>query len=163
MSDTLLEQMRKNFEYDHWANTHYLQALLDMSAPPEKAIKLLAHMVFAKDVWLARLLKEDLSRFKDPNPNYTLVECREKLEALHQKWNGYLTSLSPEGLIGVFTAPNTQGKVSEHRVQNVLIHVVNHATHHRGQLATLVHQAGGKRPGTDYISYAYEIGESKLV
>ena len=163
MSDPLLEQFRKNFEYDHWANGLYLKALEEMPSPPEKAVKLLAHMVFAKGVWLARVLKEDLSGFRDPHPNYTLAESRQKFDVLHEKWKAYLGSLTSEGLEVTFIVPNTQGKLSEHKVQNVIMQVINHGTYHRGQLATLVHQGGGARPGTDYINYAYQIGESKFV
>jgi len=159
----LLDQIRKNFDYDQWASEKFLKALEEMPSPPEKAVKILGHILFAKDVWLARILKEDLSRFKDPYPPYTLAECRPKLDELHGKWKGYLASLNEEGLKGKFVAPNTQGKLSEHVVQNVIIQVIHHGTYHRGQLATLVAQAGGNRPGTDYISYAYELGESKFV
>ncbi len=163
MEDALLKQIRKNFEYDYWANDQYLKALLVMPQPPEKAVKMFAHILFALDVWLARLMKEDLSQFTDPNPSYTLAECRKKLDDLHEKWKGYLSSLAPEELTGKFSAPNTQGKLSEHMVQNVLFQVITHSHYHRGQLAPLVHQGGGKRPGTDYIGYAYAIGESKFV
>ena len=163
MADALLEQFRKNFEYDYWANDRYVKALAEMPQPPEKAVKILGHLVFAKDVWLARLMKEDQSRFTDPNPTYSVDECRQKFQELHEKWKKYLRSITPAELQGKFTATNTQGKTSEHLVQNVLMHVIAHSHYHRGQLATLVHQGGGKRPSTDYIGYAYEIGESKFV
>lgn len=163
MENALIEQIRKNFEYDYWANDQYIKALLEMSQPPEKAVKTFAHILFALDVWLARLMKEDLSQYKDPTPPYSLLESRKKLDDLHEKWKRYLVSLTPEKMTEKFTAPNTQGKLSEHMVQNVLFQVFTHSHYHRGQLAPLVHQAGGKRPGTDYIAYAYAIGESKLV
>lgn len=163
MTDVFIEQIRKNYEYDYWANDQYLKALTEMSQPPEKAVQIFGHILFALGVWLARLKKEDLSTFTNPNPSYTLAECRQRLDELHEKWKAYLASLTPEGLTGTFTAPNTQGKLSEHKVQNVLFQVFTHSHYHRGQLATLVHQGGGKRPGTDYIAYAYAIGESKFV
>lgn len=159
----MLDQLKKNFEFDHWASDKFLKALEEMPSPPEKAVKIFGHILFAKDVWLARILKEDLSRLKDPYPPCSLVECRQKLAELAGKWKSYLDSLTEEGLRGKFVAPNTQGKLSEHGVQNVLVHVVNHGSYHRGQLATLIAQGNGNRPGTDYISYAYEIGESKFV
>jgi uncharacterized damage-inducible protein DinB len=159
----MLEQIRKNFEYDFWANDKYVKALSEMEQPPEKAVLLLSHILFALGVWLARLQKEDTSGFKDPHPSYSLEECRQKFGELHQKWRDYLGRLKPEGLEDRVVAVNTQGKVSEHIVRNILVQVMTHSPYHRGQLATLVHQAGGKRPGTDYIAYAYEIGESKFV
>jgi uncharacterized damage-inducible protein DinB len=163
MADSLLKQFQKNFEYDYWASDKLLMALQEIPQPPEKAVKIFGHILFAMDVWLARILKEDLSKFTDPYPPYSLAECRPKLDQLHEKWRSYLASLKPEDLAEKFTAPNTQGKISEHVVQNVINQVSNHGCYHRGQLATLVAQNEGKRPNTDYIGYAYEIGESKFV
>src|SRR5258708_25778688 len=108
-------------------------------------------------------MKEDLSRFSDPFPPYSLSECRQRLDELREKWKIYLSNLKPENLGEKIKTTNTQGKPFEHIVQNVLVHVVNHSSYHRGQLATLVHQGEGKRPGTDYIGYAIEIGESKAL
>jgi uncharacterized damage-inducible protein DinB len=157
----MLEQFRKNFEYDYWANSQYLKALLEMTNPPEKAVKTFAHILFALEVWLARLLKEDLSRLTDPNPNTPLLECHPKLEELHRKWGAYLSSLKPEDLVKKITYPNTKGELYEQMVQAVLTHVGFHSHYHRGQLAGLVHQNGGKRPNTDYFGYALVIGDAK--
>ena len=159
----MLDQFRKNFEFDYWANDKFVKALSEMPQPPEKAVNILGHIMFASDVWLARLMKEDLSRFTDPNPSYTLADCRQKLDELHIKWKNYLAKLKPENLGEKIVFANTHGKQYEHVVQNVLVHVVNHSSYHRGQLAMLVHQGEGKRPNTDYIGYALEIGESKAL
>jgi uncharacterized damage-inducible protein DinB len=159
----LIEQFRKNFEYDYWANDKFVKALMEMPRPPEKAVTILGHILFALDVWLARLMKEDLSRFTTPYPPYGLSECGPKLAELHEKWRSYLFNLKPENLGEKIKTTNTQGKPFEHIVQNVLVHVVNHSSYHRGQLATLVHQGEGKRPSTDYIGYAAEIGESRAL
>jgi uncharacterized damage-inducible protein DinB len=162
MPEALLEQYRKNFEYDYWATDKFVKALSEMTDPPEKALKLLSHILFASDVWLARLLKEDLSRFTDPNPSRSLAECRQKLEELHEKWRAYLADLDPSKMGEKFVYTNIQqGKKFEQITQNVLTHVVNHSSYHRGQLSSLVHQSGGNRPGTDYVLYALEMGEAK--
>ena len=163
MADPLLEQFRKNFEYDHWANGLFLKALEEMPAPPEKAVKGFAHILFALDVWLARLMNEDLSGFTDPNPPYTLAECRKKQEELHAKWKAYLSQLTPEAMRASIAYPNLKGKRFEQSVQNILTHVSHHSHYHRGQLATLVAQAGGKRPNSDYGGYVMETGEVKAL
>ncbi len=97
MENALIEQIRKNFEYDYWANDQYIKALLEMSQPPEKAVKIFAHILFALDVWLARLMKEDLSQYKDPTPPYSLLESRKKLDDLHEKWKRYLAIFNAGG------------------------------------------------------------------
>ena len=139
----MLDQFRKNYEYDYWANDKFVKALAEMAQPPEKTAKILWHILFARDVWL--------SRFADPYPPYILSECRQKLDELHEKWKKYLTNLKSENLSEKITFANTQGKRFEHIVQNVLVHVVHHSHNHRGQLATLARQGEGKRPNTDYI------------
>lgn len=159
----MLEQFRKNYEYNYWADDLFLKALTEMPNPPAKAIELMGHLVFASDIWLTRLMGEDLTRFTNPKPNYSLAECREKLDALHLIWKNYLAGLKPEDLPKKIKTTNTKGKKFEHVVQNILVHVVNHGQYHLGQLATLVHQNGGNRPFTDYIGYAGAIGESKEV
>ncbi len=161
MADALLEQFRKNFEYNYWANDKFMKALQEMAQPPEKAVKLMAHILFALDVWLARLMKEDLSGYTNPNPSYSPAECRQKLDELDAKWRGYLTALKPEGIEEKTRYTNTQGKPFEMISRNILVHVVNHSHYHRGQLATLVAQNGGTRPTTDYSAYVFEIGEAK--
>ncbi len=159
----MLEQLRKNFEYDYWANDLFLKSLSEMAQPPEKAVQLLSHILWAWDVWLARLMKEDLSSYTNPNPEYSLSKCRAKLDELHLKWKNYLAGLKPEDLQGKIIITNTKGKTFEHVVQNIMVHVVNHSHYHRGQMAVLSHQNGGNRPFTDYIGFAFALGESKEV
>jgi uncharacterized damage-inducible protein DinB len=157
----LPSQFRKNFEYDYWANDQVLNALAEMAQPPEKGVRTFGHILFALEIWLARLKKEGLSRFTDPNQSYTLLECRQKLDSLHSQWAEYLTALKPEVLEEKVVFPNTQGERYEQLVRNILVHVGYHSHYHRGQLATLVHQGGGKRPNTDYIRYVFVLGEGK--
>lgn len=161
MDDDLLTQIRKNFDHDYWANDKFIKALLEMTTPPEKAIKIQSHILFAWDVWLARLLKEDLSGFTNPNPSYSLLECREKLDSLFEKWKNYLSKLKAEDLKEAIVYQNTKGKRFEHKIQNILMHVNMHSQYHRGQLALLVSQEGGNRPTTDFGAYIFEIGEAK--
>jgi uncharacterized damage-inducible protein DinB len=158
----LLEQLQKNFEYDYWANNEFLKALSEMAQPPEKAVQLMSHILWAWDMWLTRLVGGDLSGL-NLKPEYSLAECRAKLEELHLRWHNYLVGLKPEDLKRKIIVTNTKGKKFEHIVQNVLVHVVNHSHYHRGQLAELVHQNGGKRPFTDYIGFASFLGESKEI
>ncbi|HVM32807.1 MAG TPA: DinB family protein [bacterium] len=157
----LLNQFRKNFQYNHWANDLFRTALLEMKDPPEKGLQLFRHILFAMDVWLARLQTRDLSGFKDPYPPIPLAEFGAKLEGLRAPWDSYLSQLEPGDLEKTFVFANVAGERYEQVVRNVLVHVVNHSHYHRGQLASVVHQAGGRRPNTDYNAYMVVTGEAK--
>ena len=39
-----------------------------------------------------------------------------------------------------------------------MLHVVNHSSYHRGQMALLLGQEGKSPPATDYIFYLRELG-----
>jgi uncharacterized damage-inducible protein DinB len=45
------------------------------------------------------------------------------------------------------------GKYFENNVQQIMIHLVNHGTYHRGQVAMLLRQKGFEPVNTDYITY----------
>ena len=159
----MLDQVRKNFEYDHWANRKSLEAIQALASPPEKAVRIFGHILFAKGVWLTRLLKADTSGMTDPWPPFRLEECGPKLEELHGKWKVYLEALSDGDLGKDLRFANTQGRKFEQKIVNILVHVGYHGHYHRGQLATLIAQAGGKSPMTDYGAYAGEIGEAREI
>jgi len=42
----------------------------------------------------------------------------------------------------VFAFVNTKGEAHRHRVGEILLHVFNHATHHRGQISQILDEAG---------------------
>src|SRR5262245_22067137 len=49
-----------------------------------------------------------------------------------------------------------QGNETEQRLGATMRHVVNHATYHRGQVATMLRQLGAVPTGTDLFTYLYE-------
>lgn len=157
----MLSFLTRCFEFDHWANAEALKAIEVLAAPPEKAVKIFGHILFAKEVWLVRLKRGDTARFNDPWPPYALDECGPKLEDLRGRWADHLSSLD-EGQLGQRIAyQNTQGRKAEHTLLNIVTQVAFHGQYHRGQLASLIASAGGKAPGTDYISYAFKTGEGR--
>jgi uncharacterized damage-inducible protein DinB len=48
---------------------------------------------------------------------------------------------------------NTKGEKFANTRQDILLHVVNHSTYHRGQIASALKHAGIDPPTTDYIFY----------
>ena len=48
---------------------------------------------------------------------------------------------------------NTKGEASVNSVRDILFHVINHSTYHRGQIATEFRQNGLDPLVTDYIYY----------
>lgn len=51
----LLQQFRRLFTYDEWANLEVLTAFQAGADPPPRSLKFMAHILSAQRLWLERL------------------------------------------------------------------------------------------------------------
>jgi len=146
---TMLEHIRNLFSYDDWANREVLDSLQALNAPPERSVKLLAHILSAERLWLERLLvqKQTLPVW----PLATLAQCKLEVDQLPGLWKNYLTALGEAGLARSLTYKNTKGESFSSQKQDILLHVVMHSAYHRGQIAADMRAAGFTPPYTDFI------------
>jgi uncharacterized damage-inducible protein DinB len=111
----------------------------------------LSHLVWADRIWLARFAGEP---FDDPAygaDQYTdfptLVREREAADMRILDWAGQLTPQWLDDRIVYRSAADGRLRALPNWV--AAVHLFNHSTHHRGQLTTLITQAGGKPGITD--------------
>jgi uncharacterized damage-inducible protein DinB len=146
---TMLEHLGNLFSYDDWANREVLGSLRALNAPPERSVKLLAHVVSAERLWLERLL--DQKQTLPVWPLFTLAQCKLQVDQFPMLWKNYLTALGEAGLARSLTYKNTKGESFSSQKQDILLHVVMHSAYHRGQIATDMRAAGFTPPYTDFI------------
>ena len=77
-----------------------------------------------------------------------LSEQRRKLDAII---NAFVAELSQDCLQQVVHYKNMKGVSSHKRLSALLLHFFNHQTHHRGQVSTLLFQAGVDIGVTDLV------------
>jgi len=130
--------------YDQWANDLSLKDMEALPTPDALALSKLSHILFADDLWLARLLGEDVSGYTFPAPELTTAQCREKLEWLGRKWSEYLDGLKGEDLQVILSYKNSKGMENRLPVGGAIAHVFDHSSYHRGQIATAIKTAGGQ-------------------
>jgi uncharacterized damage-inducible protein DinB len=137
------------FRYDAWASRETLASLRAAAHPPEQAVRVMAHVVGASWLWHSRLTD-------DPSPLAVwpalgLAAAGEELESVTTAWNAYLARLKPAGRARTISYTNSKGEPWTSRVEDVLLHVVFHGTHHRGQIASLLRSAGAEPAYVDFI------------
>ena len=66
-------------------------------------------------------------------------------------------SLTDQDLDRTITFKMLNGNPAEAPLTHVVLHVVNHATLHRGQVVAMIRQLGVKPPATDLIGYYREL------
>jgi uncharacterized damage-inducible protein DinB len=145
----MLAYIQRLFRYDDWANQEVVTALQGLSTPPPRSLKILAHIVSAERLWLERLRLE--SQTYPIWPDFTLQQCQQEAEQLHELWTAYLSSFAEKDLERSVSYKNSKGESWTNQNLDILMHVVVHSAYHRGQIATDMRAAGFRPPYTDFI------------
>ncbi|MCE2996603.1 MAG: DinB family protein [Cyclobacteriaceae bacterium] len=123
--------------------------------------KTLLHAWDAEVIWLKRL--QGISLDSWPSQNFKGGK-KELLEGIVQSAKNLAEFVESKGvgyLSTSVTYKNLKGDSFENQVEDMLFHVVNHGTYHRGQVTTLLHQLGvTKIQSMDIIFYLRELNKS---
>lgn len=113
----------------------------------------LNHLFSAERVWLDRWKKIDPPRFRTESAGIPVSQFQRELLDLADERDAFVNSLSDADLSRPQSIRNLKGELAEFRLGDMLLHVVNHAIHHRAQVVNMVKRVGGKppTPGADYI------------
>lgn len=113
----------------------------------------LAHLVGAEWVWLRRWLGENPTSVPAWVAKPNLADLKAQLAAVEAERAGFLAGLTDAGLDRLVSYRNMAGQPYAEPLGDLIRHVVNHSTYHRGQMATQLRQLGVKPPTTDLITY----------
>lgn len=145
----MLPYLQQLFTYDHWANAEAIRSLGAASRAPERAVKIMAHVLGAEWLWLARLRNEPSA--VAVWPEWDMDEMRKSLESIKGEWSCYFAGLAEDKLSLDVAYLNTQGEKWANTVQDILMHVPMHSAYHRGQVASLLRESGNEPAYTDFI------------
>ncbi|HZY20465.1 MAG TPA: DinB family protein [Ramlibacter sp.] len=174
---TFLDNYRWLARYNRWFNERLYDACeqltdadrrLDRGAFFGSIHGTLNHLVWADRLWLRRFagqptpapaLRAELLALPADAVHETVLHAdwaglraaRRDLDAAIETW----TQQMPPGFpASTMRYANTRGAVREHPAWQALTHFFNHQTHHRGQVTTLLVQAGVDPGLTDLIALA---------
>lgn len=161
-------------EYNRWMNERLYEAAARLDGETLAAdrgaffgsiLGTLNHIAVGDTIWLHRFARREasfsslsgLSRFPQPSslsqslaPDLEgLRGYRRELDALIERW---VLQLRPEHLSADFAYRNMAGVESSRNFGALLQHFFNHQTHHRGQVSTLLFQAGVDVGVTDLLA-----------
>jgi uncharacterized damage-inducible protein DinB len=149
--------------YHYWANQRLaavLKKLTDDQLDQEVVSSFpsirqtVYHMWDAESVWKQRI--ELVEKTKKPAPQFqgTFESACDEWITVSRQLLEMAQQITPVKLSHTVAYYNSQKQYGKLTVIEILMHVFNHATYHRGQLVTLLRQVGvTKIPGTDYNEY----------
>ena len=157
-----IDDFKVLYEFNSWANARTRQAVESL---PEEKIYIdmknsfgsihgtLVHLVGAENVWLQRVSGASVGVFIKGEQFPTYESLKTKWSEVEEGWQKYILALSEEVLPRTLTYKNLKGDEVSDIVWMALQHIVNHSTYHRGQITTMIRQAGGTPVGTDLIAF----------
>jgi uncharacterized damage-inducible protein DinB len=147
----LLEHLRRQFDYDAWANAAVLAAITagETGSSVSQPLKLLGHILSAELLWLQRLRRQPQSL--PVWPEFGIDQCSAQMAELAKLWRGYFAGLAPACLFEQITYKNSRGEPWTSSVQDILTHIAVHSTYHREQIARQMRAGGGTPAYTDFI------------
>lgn len=126
--------VRRLIEHDAWANRKLMDAIDAAGERALPALRRMAHVVAAHEMWQSRMGLGDAPDDLFPNhPDGGRV--RAGLFRACDVWAGFVSGLDDEGLDREFEYTSTEGRTYRNRVADALLHVATHAAYHRGQMA----------------------------
>ena len=136
------------FGYHHHFNQKLAEQMLEhLDLVPEDTQKLFSHVLNAHQVWNARILKQPSFKVWQINAptSYTAINA--------QNYADTLRIIDTADFSEVVSYTNSQGLDFSNTVRDILFHVNNHSTYHRGQLASRMKASGITPLITDYIFF----------
>lgn len=161
----LIEKIRKFFEYNYWANDRLFdkagaianEEFLSRNRFPHGSLKeTFVHQLFAEWIWRNRCAGQSpksgdkmpvATDFKDLDSLRTFWAQEEK------DMQTFLSKLNDEQLSGEFKYTTTRGVPYEDNLADILIHVVNHGTQHRSEIAQMLTELGQSPGDIDYDEF----------
>lgn len=152
---------KKLFTYNHWANETLLDSLTKGNFDPnDETIKIFSHVINAQYIWYSRITgKKELH--KPVWSLHTLADIKSFLPENLNLWMHYIASLTEAELDRTIYYSNSEGHQFENKVEDMLPHLVNHASYHRGQVNKLIRQAGIPPVNGDYITWCRTVKYEK--
>lgn len=161
MTGTLsLSLVNELFDYNYWARDRVLQAcealteeqfLRPLGSSFSSIRDTLAHLVAAEWLWLERWRGRSPRSLLSSDEFPTLASVSERWRTVESEMREYLATLSEETLEGTVSYVNSKGETWTYTLWRMMIHLLNHQSYHRGQVATLLRQLGLKPPQVDFL------------
>ena len=175
MTNSFIDNYRFLARYNRWMNQRLYAACDKLTDSQRKADQgaffksvhhTLTHLVLADKMWLVRFAGQGVEFAALPPALLSVPEGSDYTSDLHPDWadlqrtrdaldgaiEQWLADMQPEFLTCTMLYANTKGVQRAHPAWQALTHFFNHHTHHRGQVTTLLMQAGVDVGVTDLIA-----------
>lgn len=137
------------FDYNFYCNRKLIEQFAQMGTVPEKCIRLFSSILNVHHVWNHRILGEP-SDFK-----VSQVQELKNWESIHyeNQRTSFEIITNTDDFNKRIDYENDKSRVFGSEIKDILFHIINNATHHRGQILMDFQSFGIESELLDYIFY----------
>lgn len=157
------------YDYNYWANKRLLRAAEALSSDQlaqslpmswDSILGTFVHIMGAEWIWRMRCQERvSPAAILDPGQFTTLELLRRRWDEEERAMRAYLNGLDDDALQQEVDYKNTQGQSFRRTLWKILVHVLNHGTQHRGEIALYLTTFGHSPGEIDLSVYLAEQGQ----
>jgi uncharacterized damage-inducible protein DinB len=155
------------FDYNCWATEKIMKKTANLSPEQLKAQTAcshgslrgtIAHIISAEWIWRQRC-QNGISpdHFIDENLFPTFESLNLRILEEQAEMRKYLGTLSRSDLQGSIEYKTTTGAAYKNTLWHILVHLFNHGTHHRSEIAEMLTRYGHSPGDIDFIFYLRDL------
>jgi uncharacterized damage-inducible protein DinB len=148
--------------YNRWANERIFKAAADVG--PEQLTRnlgmsygsawgTLVHIVWGEWLWLGRWQRARPGPGPDPHQCGDLPSLRDRWAEVERAQRSFVDQLTDAALAERISYENPRGVTWTYPLSEMVRHVVNHSTYHRGQVTTSFRHLGATPVATDFLLF----------
>ena len=136
-------------DYNFYCNKKLIDQCIEIGEVPERSRHLFSHILNSHHIWNSRILEK--------HPEYNVFD-----EHPVNTWGDIHYENQRTSFEIIVNADNFERRINynnskQHNFSNtlgeILFHIINHSTHHRGQIVADLRSNGLEPPVLDYIFY----------
>jgi uncharacterized damage-inducible protein DinB len=159
------QDLGRLLDYTEWANHRIVRAAArlevdayrrDLGASHGGVRGTLAHMLSAEWIWLERFKGNSPPKLIDEGEFPDVLALKERWSAVEAHRRAWFEGLKERTLHAPLQYRATDGRAFEAPLAELLQHVVNHSSYHRGQVTLLLRMLGARPVATDLVLFDRE-------
>ena len=164
------DYLKQAYDYTYWANRRYFAVAEGLSEEQlhrkqghswEDVYSVLLHTLSSERVWLQRWHGASPQGHLDPRDFPTLAILKKERARTEQEMRVFIDQQTEETLLQEIAYNNFSGERFRVPLWQMLMHIPNHETHHRGELAAMFALMNIPHPEEELIQYFLDLSGQK--
>lgn len=143
-----MQTLNSLVSYTTWANRTWLDFIFRDAASDAWLTGMISHIYLAEQAWFQRIYDEEVY------PGVFEMRTGPELIAMAKLHEDRYAQVLQGDLDRIIAYKRFNGEAYETPLGDILLHLITHGAHHRGQMATHASREKLAFPTTDFINYS---------